>query len=221
MTDPRIEKLGLPELMLQLDHPENALHLWGGEEGLETIQPDAPPEDILRVEAMVDEEGDQYIFTWRSSALDSWTTPEWSEHSDPVRAGMPVTGLQEVLDGVGALSAPEDLHPALRGVSVKMRLPFRVVRLSTLPREEWVGKTALRPVGERGGEPIWNTDDLEYRDRVGWPNSLALSLGIVFEALPDGGSVGGYRCRLLTERGVMVSSPHALWVPVQAPGSGR
>lgn len=73
MTDPRIEKLGLPELMLQLDHPERALVLFSElspEEGLEVAGPDDPPHTITRVECWV-EEGDQYIFTWRKAGQDA------------------------------------------------------------------------------------------------------------------------------------------------------
>ncbi len=70
-TDPRIEQLGLPELMLQLDHPERPLVLMSPDpdDGLVEAGPEDTPDQILRVEAWV-EAGDQYIFTWRE-------TPGW------------------------------------------------------------------------------------------------------------------------------------------------
>jgi hypothetical protein len=217
MTDPRIEKLGLPELMLQLDHPERALVLFS-ELGPGDIQvdlgPDDPPHTITRVECWV-EEGDQYIFTWRKSGQVAWSTPEWGEYTDGADAGTPVTSLEEARDGLSPTTAWQHLHPALRGPFVKKALPFEVACLESFPQAQWVGKTVLHPMEQTASGPAWNTDDYAHKDPDNLPNDLVFDLGIVLEVFEHPDSLGGLRCRFLTEHGSSLHyGPDNLWVPI-------
>lgn len=89
-TDPRIPQLGLPGLMLQLDHPERPLFLMAldwldGSAGLYGARQNDPPDAVLRVECWV-ETANQFIFTWRKTPAYPWAHPMWGEHSDVVEA---------------------------------------------------------------------------------------------------------------------------------------
>ena len=93
-------------------------------------------------------------------------------------------------------------------MGILKEIPFELVRLSTLPESEWVGKTVLHPFEQTGKTPTWHDDET---------GELLFDLGIVFGVTPDPdfNAYGNMRCTFFCDNGsCLFYSPENLWVPV-------
>ena len=103
---------------------------------------------------------------------------------------------------VGEAIAAESLYNVDVDVYIPVIIPFKLVKLSTLPEDTWVGRPVFHPHEQAGDKANWHRYDV----------------GIVTEVYPDRDFRGVKQCRFVhgilnTGNGTLHYGPDNLWVP--------